>query len=90
MAGDFWPSDTHWAAIEPLLPVNQAGAHRVDDRCVLSGISHVLTARCRWQGCPAAYGPSMTIYNRFNRWARRGFWQKMFRTLVSSTRATFD
>lgn len=83
MAGEFWLSDTQWAAIEPLLPVNQAGAHRVDDRRVLSGIIHVLKAGCRWQDCPAAYGPSTTIYNRFNRWARRGLWQKMFKALVA-------
>jgi len=82
MAGEFWLSDTQWAAIEPLLPVNQAGAHRVDDRRVLSGIVHVLKAGCRWQDCPTAYGPSTTVYNRFNRWARRGLWQRMFRALV--------
>ena len=55
MAREFWLSDQQRAAIEPLLPKNQAGAHRVDDRRVISGIVHVLKVGCRWQDCPALY-----------------------------------
>lgn len=84
MAGEFWLSDSQWATIEPVLPKNQPGARRVDDRRVLSGIIHVLKAGCRWQDCPAAYGPSTTVYNRFNRWARRGIWQRLFQALVEA------
>jgi transposase len=83
MAKEFWLSDGQWAAIEPLLPRNRPGARRVDDRRVLSGIIHVLKAGCRWQDCPPIYGPSTTIYNRFNRWAQRGIWQKLFHRLVA-------
>jgi transposase len=53
MAGEFWFSDRQQAAIEPLLPRNQPGARRVDDRRVLSGIVHVLRSGARWQDCPA-------------------------------------
>jgi len=67
----FWLDDAVWAAIEPHLPKNQPGARRVDDRRVISGILHVLKTGCRWQDCPADYGPPTTIYNRFNRWSRR-------------------
>ncbi|KAB0267234.1 transposase [Microvirga brassicacearum] len=70
----FWLSDEAWAAIEPHLPRNQPGARRVDDRRVISGILHVLKVGCRWCDCPTDYGPSTTVYNRFNRWSRRGFW----------------
>lgn len=78
----FWLSDETWAAIEPHLPQNQSGARRVDDRRVISGIVHVLKIGCRWCDCPAAYGPPTTIYNRFNRWSRRGFWLKLLDALV--------
>ncbi|MGJ3627255.1 IS5 family transposase [Sphingomonas sp. MMS24-JH45] len=80
----FWLSDEAWAAIEPHLPRNQPGARRVDDRRVISGIVHVLKVGCRWCDCPADYGPSTTIYNRFNRWSRRGFWLKLLDTLVDA------
>lgn len=82
MAGEFWLSDEAWAAIEPLMPKNQPGARRVDDRRVISGIVHVLKAGCRWKDCPAVYGPP-TIYNRFNRWSRRGLWGRIFAELAA-------
>ena len=85
MSSEFYLSDEQWAAIAPLLPTNQPGAHRVDDRRVLSGIVHVLRTGCRWQDTPAAYGPSTTIYNRFHRWSQRGIWQDLFTALVEVT-----
>ena len=79
MAVVFWLSDRAWSTIEPLLPSNQPGARRVDDRRVISGIVHVLKAGCQWKDCPAAYGPPITVYNRFNRWSRRGLsWEPIF------------
>jgi transposase len=83
MAGEFWLSDGAWAAIEPLLPKNQPGARRVDDRRVIGGIVHVLKAGCRWKDTPSLYGPPTTIYNRFNRWSRRGLWGRVFGELVA-------
>ena len=84
MAGAFWLDEAQWAVIEPLLPTNQPGAARQDDRRIISGIIHVLKVGCRWQDCPAIYGPATTIYNRFNRWAARGIWRKLFAALVAA------
>lgn len=85
MAGEFWLDDQQWAVIAPLLPTNQPGAHRTDDRRVISGIIHVLRSGCRWQDCPACYGPPTTIYNRFHRWSARGVWRRLFEALVQTT-----
>jgi len=82
MAGEFWLGERQWAAIEPLLPKNQPGAHRKDDHRIISGIVHVLKSGCRWQDCPGVYGPATTIYNRFHRWAKRGIWQGMFEAVA--------
>lgn len=86
----FWLSDEAWSSIEPHLPKNQSGARRVDDRRVISGILHVLKAGCRWCDCPADYGPSTTVYNRFNRWSRRGFWLKLLDALVQAGAVTMS
>lgn len=64
------------------------GARRVDDRRVISGILHVLKVGCRWCDCPTDYGPSTTVYNRFNRWSRRGFWLKLLDALVDAGAVT--
>jgi len=77
----FWLSDEAWAAIEPHLPKNQPGARRVDDRRVISGIIHMLKCGGRWADCPAEYGPATTVYNRWNRWSRRGIWTRILAAL---------
>lgn len=82
----FWLDDEAWSVIEPLLPSNQPGARRVDDRRVISGIIHVLRSGCPWRDCPSEYGPHTTIYNRFNRWPRRKVWQHLYETLVEHGR----
>ena len=58
MAGEFWLDDRQWAAIEPLLPKHQSGAHRKDDRRIISGIIHVLKAGCRLAGLPGDVRPA--------------------------------
>ncbi len=78
MSGEYWLSDCTWASIEILLPKNQPGARRVDDRRVISGIIHGLHSGCRWQDDPSIHGPPTTIYNRFDRWRRKKLWPKIF------------
>jgi transposase len=80
----YWLSDAEWMRIEPLLPRGRRGAHRVDDRRVISGIVHMLRCGARWRDCPAAYGPYTTIYNRFNRWSRQGIWLGIFEALTGA------
>jgi mannitol 2-dehydrogenase len=81
----FWFSDEQWAKIRPLLPTNQPGPAREDDRRILSGIMHVLKTGCRWVDCPPEYGPHKTIYNRFNRWSGRGIWQGIYEATAESS-----
>jgi transposase len=84
----YWLSDAEWARLEPLMPRGRKGAHRVDDRRVISGIVHMLRSGARWRDCPLAYGPYTTIYNRFNRWSRQGIWFEMFERLTGSSGIT--
>ena len=84
MARLLWLSDAAWAAIEPHLPRGLPGKPRVDDRCMISGILHVLKVGCRWRDCPVEYGPATTIYNRYHRWAQRGRWQILFAQVAAS------
>lgn len=85
MAKIYWLSDLEWTRIEPLLPRGRRGAHRVDDRRVISGIVHMLRTGARWRDCPKDYGPYTTIYNRFNRWSKQGVWEDVFYALTGSS-----
>ncbi len=77
----YWLSDKQWEKIKDLMP-NKPGPQRIDDRQILSGIIHVLRAGCRWCDCPKEYGSYTTVYNRFNRWSKKGIWQAIYVTLT--------
>ena len=84
MAGEFWLDDRQWSVISPLLPTNQPGAQRTDDRRVISGVINVLKSGYRWEDCPACYGPPTTICNRFHRWSASGIGQRLYDALVQT------
>ena len=75
-------SDFEWGMICPLLPNKPRGVPRVDDRRVLNGIFWVLRTGSPWRDLPERYGPYTTVYNRYNRWAKRGVWLRVFEALA--------
>lgn len=75
-------SDVEWSIVESLLPPPPAGKPRVDDRRVVNGIFWILRTGSPWRDLPARYGPYTTVYNRYNRWAKRGIWLRIFEDLA--------
>ena len=82
MMARFDLSDFEWGMICPLLPNKPRGVPRVDDRRVLNGIFWVLRTGSPWRDLPERYGPYTTVYNRYNRWAKRGVWLRVFEALA--------
>ena len=82
--GRFDLSDAEWALIAPELPstAGKRGRPRGDDRRVLDAIFYILRTGAPWRDLPERYGPYTTVYNRFNRWARRGVWGGVFAALA--------
>ena len=78
-------SDDEWAFLEPLMPMSRKSA-RADDRKIMNAIFYVLRTGMPWRDLPERYGPYTTVYNRFNRWSRRGIWKRIFDTLASKSR----
>ena len=76
-------SEFEWKIIEPLLPRAGLGKARVDDRRVVNGIFYVLRTGTPWRDLPERSGPYTTVYNRFNRWAKKGVWLAMFEALAA-------
>jgi len=75
-------SDAEWSLIAPLLPNKPRGVPRVDDRRVVNGIFWILRTRSPWRDLPERYGPYTTVYNRYNRWAKKGIWLRVFEHLA--------
>ena len=84
MSRYFYLSDAQWSAIQPHLLPDKGRKPRIDDRKVISGILHVLQSGCRWKDAPSEYGAYTTLYNRYNRWSKRGIWQYLFREIVGT------
>ena len=70
-------SDREWEIIEPLLPPTRQGGERADDRRVLNGIFYVLRTGIPWDDRPSRYGPPITVYNRFRRWAKQRIFEEL-------------
>jgi transposase len=70
--------------IAPLLPIVHTGPAQQNDRRIISGIIHRLREGCRWRALPDEYGPYTTVFNRFNRWSKRGLWQEIFAALAAA------
>jgi transposase len=81
-AGLFWLNDRQWARLRPNPHSGLTGPERDDDRRIISGVIHMLQSGGRWRDCPREYGTYTTIYNRFNRWAKRRRWQAIFEALA--------
>lgn len=80
----FWLNESQFAWLEPHLPTDTRSKPRVDDRCVISGIVHVLKSGGRWADAASVYGLRKTLYNRFMRWAAKGVWVDVFHALASA------
>ena len=89
MIGRFDLTDWEWSIIAPLLPGGAGkkgrGRPRPNDRQVLNGIFFILRTGASWRDLPERYGPYTTVYNRFNRWAKRGVWGAVFGALARPT-----
>ena len=78
------PAAVDRSVIEPLLPNKPRGVPRVDDRRVLNGIMWVLRSGAPWRDLPERYGPYTTCYNRFNRWRKKGIWDRLMDAIVEA------
>jgi transposase len=75
-------SDTEWARLAPLLPRQQRGRPRQDDRRILNGILWKLATGVPWRDLPERYGPWQTVYTRFRRWTAAGVWDQLFAVVL--------
>ena len=75
-------TDFEWSAIEPVLPMDRRGPKPQNNRQIMNGMFYVLRTGSPWRDLPERYGPYTTVYNRFNRWAKKGVWLRMFEALA--------
>ena len=71
-------SDADWARIEPLLPkYGPAGTKRR----FVDAVLFVGKTGLPWRDLPERFGHWNGVWKRFDRWSRKGVWQKVFDAL---------
>lgn len=58
----------------------------MDDQRVLSGIMYVQQTGCRWRDAPAIYGPHKTLYTRWRRWSKQGWFDETMQKLAKRSK----
>jgi len=78
--------DDLWGKIRPLLGREKAagtvGRPPVPFRTCLDGILFVLRTGCQWKRAPKEFGSGSTLHRRFQAWARRGVFKRIWRLLL--------
>jgi transposase len=65
-----------------MLPTQRPGpASKLGDRQFIDAVLYRAKTGIPWRDLPERFGPWKTIYNRFNNWAERGVWEKIFKAL---------
>lgn len=76
-------SDDDWKRIEHLLPgrSGSAGRQGQDNRLFVTAVLWIARTGAPWRDLPERYGSWNTVYQRFNRWAKKGRWEAIFEAL---------
>jgi transposase len=76
-------SDHDYERIEPLLTgkPGDPGRNANDNRAFINAVLWIARTGAPWEDLPERYGKSNTVFQRFNRWAKKGRWQAIFEAL---------
>ena len=76
-------SDDNWERIKDLLPgqAGQPGATAKDNRLFIDSVLWIAKTGAPWRDLPQRFGNWNTAWRRFDRWARKGRWQRIFEVL---------
>jgi transposase len=63
--------------------VGHVGGTAVDNRVFVEAVLYRYRAGIPWRDLPERYGQWKSVYQRFNRWAKSGVWERVF-TILSA------
>jgi putative transposase len=77
-------TDVQWSRIEHLVPGKKGDRGRPgeDNRLFVDAVLWVLRTGAPWRDLPSAFGLWNSVFIRFNRWAKKGIWESLFKVLA--------
>lgn len=78
-------SDEQWSKVAESMDEIRSGRGRppFDDRNFIEAALWIHRTGTPWRDLPSELGPWKTVYNRFDGWAKRGWWRALFERLRS-------
>ncbi len=76
-------NDEQWKRIAPILPgkVGDPGRSGNDNRRFLEGVLWIARTGSPWRDLPDDFGNWFSVWKRFRRWALKGVFKKIFKSL---------
>jgi transposase len=75
--------DDDWDRIKDILPgrPGQPGVTAKDNRLFVNAVLWIGKTGAPWRDLPERFGNWNSVWKRFDRWARKGVWRKVFKHL---------
>jgi transposase len=85
MARRYAIRDDQWQKIESLLPgrAETVGVTAKDNRLFVDAVLYRYRAGIPWRDLPERFGDWKNVQRRWSRWAIRGVWARVFKTLAA-------
>jgi transposase len=84
-------NDLQWAKVSAFLLVERgAGRPGRNDRNFVEAVLWWRRTGIPWRDLPDNFGPWKTVFNRFDRWAKKGKWTKLFAALKTDVDAEWQ
>jgi len=75
-------SERQWSKVDTFLRSERgAGRPAYDDRKFVEAVLWWRRTGVPWRDLPSEFGPWKTVFNRFDRWSKKGKWQRLFLAL---------
>jgi len=76
-------SDAQWERVQGWLPgkAGAPGRRGEDNRLFLDAVLWIVRTGAPWRDLPERFGEWTSVFQRFNRWAKKGVWQRVFDAL---------
>ncbi len=75
--------DEDWERIKDLLPgqPGDPGVTAKDNRLFVNAVLWIAKTGAPWRDLPERFGPWNSVWKRFDRWAKKGVWKRVFQAL---------
>ena len=75
--------DDQWRRIEGFLPgkATDCGVTAKDNRLFVEAVLWIIRTGSPWRDLPTDFGHWHRVYVRYNRWSKKGVWERIFTTM---------